>query len=433
MPQYYVLAIPQTVQSLIQYGRLPNKKSGTSSTEEKTIYCYQSYKECIAATPTNLHQSFLLCVEIKDASLKVIKTHQIDITCIQSVLVYSERGKKTLLNLLKGVVPVKICISPDLYPEEKQAPKSSAPSSNPVRLVSGDILNSSMQTLINTVNCVGVMGKGISLGFKKKYPEMFKDYKKKCNEKQVRLGVPYIHKIPQGKWIVNFPTKDHWKKNSDLKDIENGLSYLVSQLKTWGVTSLAVPPLGCTNGGLKWADVFPLIQKYLYPTGILLEIYTPPKEMKEKKDKTYTNTAHTSFSFAATKAGLGSQVSSGPALSAASALKPKDTKTHKAPEDIKKTNSGNSSDFFSTSHKRKRSGKTTPEPVNKTNDEKNKHTSKKLKTETSKLTFSESATNSSTRDSASSSSSSASSLSSSSSSSSASKVSSTPNSALRPR
>jgi O-acetyl-ADP-ribose deacetylase (regulator of RNase III)/uncharacterized protein YwgA len=152
-----------------------------------------------------------------------------------------------------------------------------------MKILVGDILKSKAQTLINTVNCVGVMGKGIALEFKKRFPEMFEDYIKKCDRKEVNLGVPYPYKALFPPQIVNFPTKDHWKSVSRINDIECGLQYILSHYKEWGITSLAIPPLGCGNGQLEWRAVGPLIYRYVKQMDIPVEMYapygTPSKEL----------------------------------------------------------------------------------------------------------------------------------------------------------
>ncbi|MCE5293484.1 MAG: DarT ssDNA thymidine ADP-ribosyltransferase family protein [Chlamydiales bacterium] len=137
----------------------------------------------------------------------------------------------------------------------------------------GDLLNSKMQTLVNTVNCKGVMGKGIALEFKKRFPAMFLDYKDRCDKQAVKPGVPYIYKTKEEKCIVNFPTKDHWKKDSDLSWIQKGLDHIKTHYKEWGITSLALPPLGCGNGGLNWNIVRSMIMDTLGDIDIPVEIY----------------------------------------------------------------------------------------------------------------------------------------------------------------
>jgi O-acetyl-ADP-ribose deacetylase (regulator of RNase III) len=108
-------------------------------------------------------------------------------------------------------------------------------------------LRARTQTLVNTVNCVGVMGKGIAATFKKRYPAMFDDYVRRCEHGEVRLGEPYLWTGTEP-WVLNFPTKDHWRSVSRLEDIERGLEYLVEHYQQWGIQSLAVPPLGCGRG-----------------------------------------------------------------------------------------------------------------------------------------------------------------------------------------
>ncbi len=144
-----------------------------------------------------------------------------------------------------------------------------------MKILVGDILQSKAQTLINTVNCVGIMGKGIALEFKKRFPKMFEDYAERCERREVKLGVPYLYKTLLPPHIINFPTKDYWKSVSRLRDIERGLQYLLSHYKEWGVTSLAIPPLGCGNGQLEWKAVGPLIYRYASQMDIPVELYAP--------------------------------------------------------------------------------------------------------------------------------------------------------------
>jgi O-acetyl-ADP-ribose deacetylase (regulator of RNase III)/uncharacterized protein YwgA len=139
----------------------------------------------------------------------------------------------------------------------------------------GDLFTSSAQALVNTVNCVGVMGKGVALEFKKRYPAMHEDYVQRCEKKAVRLGEPYLYEDSSGTKIVNFPTKDHWRSPSRLQDIERGLDFLVDHIGDWKVTSLALPPLGCGNGGLEWSEVGPLIFRKLSSLPIDVELYAP--------------------------------------------------------------------------------------------------------------------------------------------------------------
>ena len=139
----------------------------------------------------------------------------------------------------------------------------------------GDLFESSAQTLVNTVNTVGVMGKGIALEFKRRFPEMFADYQRRCEAGQVRLGEPYLWRGLIEPWVINFPTKDHWRSVSRVADIERGLAYLAEHVGEWGVTSLAVPPLGAGSGGLDWATVGPTIFRHLDQLPIPVVLYAP--------------------------------------------------------------------------------------------------------------------------------------------------------------
>ena len=143
------------------------------------------------------------------------------------------------------------------------------------RALIGDLFNSRAQTLVNTVNCVGVMGKGVAEQFKLRFPEMFEDYKSRTDRKAVRIGEPYLYRDQSGARIINFPTKDHWRSPSRIADIERGLDYLAAHAAEWGVRSMALPPLGCGNGGLEWSEVGPLIYRKLHRLPIDIEVYAP--------------------------------------------------------------------------------------------------------------------------------------------------------------
>lgn len=139
----------------------------------------------------------------------------------------------------------------------------------------GDLFASEAQTLVNTVNCVGVMGKGVALEFKKRFPSLFDDYAERCARKQVQLGQPYVYRGAGQKLVLNFPTKGHWRSPSRLADIESGLDYFVQHYAQWGVTSIAFPPLGCGNGGLEWTEVGPIMFGKLHQLPIAIEVYAP--------------------------------------------------------------------------------------------------------------------------------------------------------------
>lgn len=143
------------------------------------------------------------------------------------------------------------------------------------KVLIGDMFESRAQTLVNTVNCVGVMGKGVAEVFKKRFPAMFEDYELRCERKVVRLGEPYLYRDLSGTMIVNFPTKDHWRSPSRLTDIERGLDYFAAHYAEWGIVSVAMPPLGCGNGGLDWSEVGPLLHRKLHQLPIDVELYAP--------------------------------------------------------------------------------------------------------------------------------------------------------------
>jgi O-acetyl-ADP-ribose deacetylase (regulator of RNase III) len=125
----------------------------------------------------------------------------------------------------------------------------------------GNLLEEHIEALVNTVNCVGVMGKGIALQFKQAFPENFKQYKKACDIEKVQPGRMFTTSTDQlfPKYIINFPTKNHWKGKSKIEDIESGLNALVKEVERLNIKSIAIPPLGCGNGGLDWGQVKPII------------------------------------------------------------------------------------------------------------------------------------------------------------------------------
>jgi len=144
-----------------------------------------------------------------------------------------------------------------------------------IKVLTGDIFNSSMQTKVNTVNCVGVMGKGIAKLFKMQYPEMYEDYVERCKAGEVQEGVPYLYKDIFGNQILNFPTKKHWKDLSNFESISKGLDFFIQHYNDWGIKSIAFPHLGCGNGGLLWQQVGPVMYQKLSQIDIPVEIYAP--------------------------------------------------------------------------------------------------------------------------------------------------------------
>lgn len=148
-----------------------------------------------------------------------------------------------------------------------------------ISVAHGNLLDAPVEALVNTVNTVGVMGKGIALQFKRAYPAMFKDYASAAKRGDVAIGRMHVWHTGQldgPRVLINFPTKRHWRAGSKLADIEAGLNDLVAVIKQEQIRSIAVPPLGCGYGGLDWAEVEPLIRAKLEPLhDVDVRIYPP--------------------------------------------------------------------------------------------------------------------------------------------------------------
>lgn len=159
-------------------------------------------------------------------------------------------------------------------------------SSHMIEYARGDILKSDAQALVNTVNCVGVMGRGIALQFKLKFPENFRAYEKVCRRDDLKPGRLFVFergKLFDGKdgpdYIFNFPTKKHWRSPSRLEYVEKGMEALVEEVQERGITSIAIPPLGCGNGGLDWEDVEAIIERQVKALpGVRVILYPPGYE-----------------------------------------------------------------------------------------------------------------------------------------------------------
>jgi len=154
-----------------------------------------------------------------------------------------------------------------------------------IRYITGNILDSSAQALVNTVNTLGVMGKGIALQFKKAYPNNFKAYEKSCKNKELQVGKMFVSidsNITSGeKIIINFPTKNNWRNPSEYKYIEEGLDNLVEVIDNYQIKSIAIPPLGAGNGGLNWEKVKKIIEQKLGCLKIDIYVYEPTLQMQE--------------------------------------------------------------------------------------------------------------------------------------------------------
>jgi O-acetyl-ADP-ribose deacetylase (regulator of RNase III) len=155
-----------------------------------------------------------------------------------------------------------------------------------IKYITGNILESNAGALINTVNTVGVMGKGIALQFKKAYLNNFKAYVEACKRKEVEIGKVFVVKdsnLSSGeKYIINFPTKKDWRKPSEYSFIEAGLDDLILVLKEFSIKSLAIPPLGAGNGGLEWEKVKKIIERKLSNLDIEIFVYEPTEHIKEQ-------------------------------------------------------------------------------------------------------------------------------------------------------
>lgn len=149
----------------------------------------------------------------------------------------------------------------------------------------GDMFEEPAEAIVNTVNCVGVMGKGVALEFKRRWPENFKAYKRLCDKHDLRPGKVYVHEntgmfhADGRKFLINFPTKDHWRAKSKIEFIEAGLDDFVEQVSRLKIRSVVLPPLGCGNGGLDWRDVKPLItEKLSRVTDVDFIVFVPEGE-----------------------------------------------------------------------------------------------------------------------------------------------------------
>lgn len=148
-----------------------------------------------------------------------------------------------------------------------------------VDFVKGNVLDAEVEALVNAVNTVGVMGKGIALMFKERFPGNFAEYAIACKKGEVRIGKVFAtgnNELFGPAWILNFPTKTHWRAKSRLEWIEEGLRDLVRVIGEKKIRSIAIPPLGCGNGGLQWSEVRPLIISALSSVdGLRAVVYEP--------------------------------------------------------------------------------------------------------------------------------------------------------------
>jgi Predicted phosphatase homologous to the C-terminal domain of histone macroH2A1 len=154
-----------------------------------------------------------------------------------------------------------------------------------IQYITGNILDSNAQALVNTVNTIGIMGKGIALQFRKAYPNNYKAYEKACKNNDIRVGKMFVtldSNITSGeKLIINFPTKTDWRKPSEYKYIEEGLENLVEIINSKQIRSIAIPPLGAGNGGLKWEKVKKIMEQKLAHLDVDIYVYEPTLQIQE--------------------------------------------------------------------------------------------------------------------------------------------------------
>jgi len=158
----------------------------------------------------------------------------------------------------------------------------------------GNILDAETDVLVNTVNSVGVMGKGIALQFKKQFPENYSAYKRAVDKGDLKPGKVFISSVNStGKvqYIANFATKDHWRQPSRIEWINSGLEDLRKQLKNLPVDSVAIPPLGCGHGGLKWDEVRPLLEDAFKNFDMHVFVFEPSENIKEVLKKEHSQKA----------------------------------------------------------------------------------------------------------------------------------------------
>jgi hypothetical protein len=214
---------------------------------------------------------------------------------IHTIYVVSHQAADQVRTIMGPYVP-KMAVVPE--PHMFFQPRRRYHLTGALYLVDGDMFFSQMQTLTISVNVVGIMGKGLASRTKYQFPDVYVFYQDLCRRKVLKMGKPYLYKretsldkqladdpsslpdLNTNKWFLLFPTKRHWRENSDIDGIEEGLLWIKSNFKMEGIQSLAIPALGCGLGRLSWRDVGPLLCRYLADLAIPVAIYLPQeKEM----------------------------------------------------------------------------------------------------------------------------------------------------------
>lgn len=173
-----------------------------------------------------------------------------------------------------------------------------------IEIKKGNIFTSKCQTIVNTVNCVGVMGAGIALEYRFRFPEMYIEYQKLCKEQSLQPGKLWIYK-KNSQWVLNFPTKKDWKHPSQMKYLELGLEKFVDNYQKKGIQSIAFPLLGADRGGLNQKDVIDVMARYLNNIDILVEIYLyDPRAMDDLFDDFKNKFLHYDSDFIAKESGI---------------------------------------------------------------------------------------------------------------------------------
>jgi O-acetyl-ADP-ribose deacetylase (regulator of RNase III) len=185
-------------------------------------------------------------------------------------------------------------------------PNQTYPITEKIKLIEGDMFFSTAQTITISVNTVGVMGKGLASRTRYQFPDIYVEYQDLCRSKKLAMGKPYLVKREKSmdnlladnpeslekknffKWFLLFPTKNHWRNDSDLEGIEKGLQWLVDSYEKEGIKSIALPALGCGLGRLAWGKIGPLMCKYLQRINIKSVVYLPmerniPEQQKQKE------------------------------------------------------------------------------------------------------------------------------------------------------
>lgn len=162
-----------------------------------------------------------------------------------------------------------------------------APRDPRIRFTTANMFDTPAEIRINTVNCVGVMGAGIALQFKRLYPQMFEEYRRKCNAGEIRPGQLHIWQSPNGERIVNFPTKRDWRNDSRYEDIQSGLVALRHFLISQAPVRVTIPALGCGHGGLNWSVVSAMITKHLQGLDCQIIVFEPSRSRSPINKPTY--------------------------------------------------------------------------------------------------------------------------------------------------